>query len=684
MLIAGLAIGGLGLLAGVGLAVASKVFYVYVDPQIIEVEETLPGANCGGCGLPGCSAAAQAIVVGHLAPNSCVGGGPEVHQRVAEILGVEVELKEPEIAQIGCRYSVERADIKYVYDGVSDCRAAMLLSGGSKECPIGCIGLGSCVKACPFGALSMGDDGLPLVHEDICTGCGTCVRTCPKGIIALTSVTNRILGEYTTDECTAPCQRTCPAGINIPEQIRQTALGNYLEAVRVIKERNPLPLVCGRICPHPCEFECRRNLTDEPVAINYLKRFVADYERESGQRLQLFKAPETGRRLAVVGGGAEGLTAACFLARLGHSPTVFEAMPKLGGLLRTVIAESRLPRDVLDWDIEGILELGVGTRTDKALGRDFTVASLLQEGYEAVVLATGGWDATLLRGPQPDLEQAISGLYLLLPVSLAWAQGIDVPVGRRVVIVGGGEMALDAARKCRQSGAEQVTIVYNRSKEKLGLSDSDVTKIGGEGTEVYFNAALTRFKGVDDQLTQVVCSHLASTAAAPKRFTEIAIAADTVIAASGRLPEMIFVKIPALEGEETPLLWQTISPYHPPSAVRPEGIFATSDPISDYRAVVEAIGAGRRAAASTHMFLTGKGVAPPVHMITDQTEVLDVDQVQELLPVGPRQKMPKRPPEEHFDPSLEIERGLNEEMAKQESLRCLNCGLICYVRGRYH
>jgi len=684
MLAAGLAIGGLGLLAGVGLAVASKIFYVYVDPQIIEVEEALPGANCGGCGLPGCTAAAQAIVVGQLAPNSCVGGGVEVHQKVAEILGVKVELKEPEIAQIGCRYSVEKADIKYVYDGVTDCRAAMLLAGGSKQCPIGCIGLGSCVKACPFGALSMGNDGLPVVHEDVCTGCGTCVRTCPKGIIALTSVTNRILGEYTTDECTAPCQRTCPAGINIPEQIQQTALGNYLEAVRVIKERNPLPLVCGRICPHPCEFECRRNLTDEPVAINYLKRFVADYERESGHRLQLFKAPETGRRLAIVGGGAEGLTAACFLARLGDSPTIFEAMPKLGGLLRTVISEARLPKDVLDWDIEGILELGVEVQTEKALGKDFTLASLLKEGYEAVVLATGGWDATLLRGPEPDLEQAAPGLYLLLPVSLAWAQGIDVPVGRRVVIVGGGQMALDAARRCRQAGAEQVTIVYSRSKGELGLSDSDLTKIGHEGTEVYFDATLSQFKGVDDSLTQLVFSHLVSSTAARRRFAELAIPADTVITASGRLPEMIFVKVPALEGEETPLLWQTISPYQPPSTVRPEGVFASSDPISDYRAVVEAIGAGRRAAASTHMFITGKEVAPPLHMITSQTVVLDVGQVQELLPVGARQKMPKRPPEEHFDPSLEIERGLTEEMAKQEALRCLNCGLICYTRGRYH
>jgi NADPH-dependent glutamate synthase beta subunit-like oxidoreductase/Na+-translocating ferredoxin:NAD+ oxidoreductase RNF subunit RnfB len=684
MLTAGLAIGGLGLLAGIGLAAASKIFYVYVDPKVVELEEALPGANCGGCGLPGCSAAAQAIVLGELPPNACVGGGPDVHRKVAEILGVEVEEKEPEIAQIGCRYSVEKADVKYVYDGVTDCRAAMLLNDGAKECPIGCIGLGSCVRACPFGALSMGEDGLPVVHEDICTGCGTCVRTCPKGIITLTSVTNRILGEFTTDECTAPCQRTCPAGINIPEQLRQTALGNYLEALRVIKERNPLPMVCGRICPHPCEFECRRNLIDEPVAINYLKRFVADYERQSGQRLQLFKAPENGRRIAVVGGGSEGLTAAYFLARLGYAATVFESMPQLGGLLRTVIAESRLPKDALDWDIQGILELGVEAQIGKALGRDFTVASLLQQDYEAVVLATGGWDATLMRGSGADLDQAVPGLYLLLPVSLAWAQGKDVPIGERVVIVGGGQMAIDAAKRCRQVGAQHVTILYSRSQEELGFSDSELDIVTGEGTDVYFDAVLTQFKGVDEQLTRVVFSQSPSSAAFVRRYTEVAIPAETVIAASGRLPEMVFVRTEPLEGQETRVLWQTVTPYHPPVTVKPEGMYATTDPTSDYRSVVEAIGAGRRAAASTHLYLTGKEVSPPEHMITSRTEVLDVDHVEELLPTGPRQKMVKRPPEARFDPNLEIELGLTEEMAKQESLRCLNCGLICYARGKYH
>jgi NADPH-dependent glutamate synthase beta subunit-like oxidoreductase len=159
---------------------------------------------------------------------------------------------------------------------------------------------------------------------------------------------------------------------------------------------------------------------------------------------------------------------------------------------------------------------------------------------------------------------------------------------------------------------------------------------------------------------------------------------DTVITASGRLPEMIFVKVPGLEGEDTPLLWQTISPYHEPTTIRPEGLSATTDPMSDYRAAVEAIGAGRRSASSIHLYLSGKQVVPPENMITAQTEVLDVDRIVELLPVGPREKMPELSSEKRVDLSLEIELGFTEEEARLESARCLNCGLICYIRSKYH
>jgi len=387
-----LLMGGLGMAVGIGLALASKIFYVWVDPKVEAIDDALPGANCGGCGLPGCGANAAAIVKGDASASSCVAGGPEVAEEIADIMGVKLEAREPDVARPGCTYGFQDADLKYIYNGVNDCRAANLLNGGSKLCPIGCLGLGTCVNACPFDALSMGPDNLPVVDLDRCTGCGTCERVCPKHIITLSSHSRRIQHEYTTDECSAPCQRSCPAGIDIPAYIRQISEGNYLEAVRIIKETNPFPLVCGRICVHPCEYECRRNLVDEPVGINHLKRFAADFEMNSGQRVHVPRAPETGKRVAVVGGGAEGLTAAYLLNRLGHDSTVYESTSRLGGLLRTGIQGNRLPQDVLDWEINGILDAGVQDSTNQRMGKDFSVESLLKEGFSAIFVATGGWD----------------------------------------------------------------------------------------------------------------------------------------------------------------------------------------------------------------------------------------------------------------------------------------------------
>ena len=166
MLQAVFVLGGLGLLVGAGLAIASKIFYVYVDPLILAVEDALPGANCGGCGLPGCSANAEAIVAGNAAPNSCVAAGEETAIAIAGIMGVSIEAKEPDIARPGCTYGVADADVKFIYDGLNDCRAAAMLNGGMKVCSVGCLGLGTCAQVCPFDAITMGPQGLPVVDDE--------------------------------------------------------------------------------------------------------------------------------------------------------------------------------------------------------------------------------------------------------------------------------------------------------------------------------------------------------------------------------------------------------------------------------------------------------------------------------------------------------------------------------------
>lgn len=672
MLTAVIIMGGIGLVVGVGLAVASKIFYVYVDPKIVAVDEALPGANCGGCGYPGCSANAEAIVAGKSSPNSCVAAGSDVAEIIAAIIGAAIEAKEPDIARPGCTYSVEEAETKFVYDGIRDCRAATLLSGGMKVCTIGCIGLGSCVRACQFGALSMGENGLPVVNEERCTGCGACERACPKHIITLSSVTRRIIREYTTDDCTTPCQRTCPAGIDICEYIHQIYLGDYHRAIQVIKERLPFPTVIGRICPRPCEFDCRRGLADEPVAINFLKRFVADFEKEQGERVQPYKAPETGHRVAVIGGGVEGLSAAFFTARLGHSPTVFEATDKLGGLLRKAIAFERLPREILDWDIGGVLEMGVEAKTGTALGKDVTIASLLADGYECVYLAGGGWDSRLSRGAEAAGEQPVPGTYLLVDLVKS-ARGSDdkvIDCSGSVLIAGGGKLAARAAEICRRQGAGSVTLLFREGEADGPLAAAEIEKLRADGVTVTFGHGVFGLSGEQDHLTQVEIVDLTT------REKET-LAVDRLFLASGRLPELIFTR-PGQEDETQPedegtLTWITVEPYKKPAYSMETGLLAEGDELSDYSAAVRAMGGGRRAAASIHQTINGIDLDLPRNVLTPNRYIQNIDHVEDIDP-APRQIMPLC-----TEPDCgELELGFTEEMAKTESARCLQCGLICY------
>jgi NADPH-dependent glutamate synthase beta subunit-like oxidoreductase len=613
-------------------------------------------------------------------------------------MGVSIEAAEPDIARPGCYFGVADADTKYIYNGLDDCRAVALLGGGMKVCTIGCIGLGTCARACPFYAISMSPEGLPVVDEDKCTGCGTCERVCPKHIINLSSITRRIIREYTTEECTTPCQRSCPAGIDIREYIRQISIGNYHRAVQVIKERNPFPAVIGRICPRPCELDCRRNFIDEPVAINYLKRYAADYERESGERILPYKAPPSGRKIAVIGGGVSGLSTAFFAARLGHEATVFEATSKLGGLLQNAISQERLPREILDWDIAGVLEMGVKAETNKALGKDVGIGALLTQDFDAVFVAAGGWDSRLTRGAVNEVESPIAGVYLLLDlIRFGLKQPDKFTIQSDVMIYGGGKLALQAAEICKNMGANTITILLRESLENSPIVDSDLEGKEFANVNIIYEAAVNRLFGEQDQIKQIEYFHL-------PRAEKITIPAQTLVIAAGRFPEFIFTH-PRPEDveddnssevekpfeseqsfgsepdqtEEAIRLWEAALPYKQPAFKDEAGLFAEGDAMADYSAAIKAIGAGRRAAASIHQFMHGIDPMLSENVITPQSDIQNVDHVENVCS-SQRQIMPLCSGQE-LKRCGEIESGFSEETAKVEASRCLQCGLICYAHS---
>jgi len=673
-----LAIGGIGLVASLLLGIASKIFYVAVDPTVLAITEALPGANCGACGFAGCSSCAKAIAKGKAKPDACQAGGADTAVAVAQILGVTIEVKEPDKAKVGCRYNVKEADTKFIYDGAKDCRAATMLFNGSKVCEIGCLTLGTCVNACPFDALSIGEDGLPEVNEYLCTGCGTCEAICPKGIIRLTSQTRRIQHLYTEDECTSPCQRTCPAGIDIPEYIRQINQGNYKQAIMVIKEKNPLPLTCGRVCPHPCEDICRLGKVGDPVNINHLKRFVADREMNTNERITPYKAPETGKRVAIIGGGPGGLTCAYYLARLGHSPTIFDAMPKLGGMLRYGIPEYRLPKATLDWEIAGILEMGVEVKTGLTMGVDFTIKSLTDDGFDAFFLGTGAWDTRSLGVEGEDLEGVLPGTHFLIDRGLEK----ETPIGDKVAIIGGGNTALDAARTSWRLGAKEVTIIYRRSRKEMPANDIEIEEAAKEGVIFHYLAAPTKLMGKEGKLTHLEYLEMelgepdesGRRRPVPKKGTETVIEVDNVINAIGQFPMTGFLEKDGVSLSKR----NTIEVTNPLTGeTTKEGVFAGGDAVTGASIAVEAIGAGRKAARSIHLYLRGEEISVPEKVITKKSILPDVEKLVSVKE-SDRVHMPELSVDDRSLSFKEVELGLDEQMAKDESGRCLRCGLICY------
>ncbi|UCD70550.1 MAG: FAD-dependent oxidoreductase [Syntrophobacterales bacterium] len=489
------------------------------------------------------------------------------------------------------------------------------------------------------------------------------------------------------EDKTPPCNAACPAGIDIPMFIGLVGEGRYDEAWNVIREENPFPGVCGRVCFHPCESHCNRADYDEVIAINALERFVADQAPplEAG-------SPVRGRReerVAVVGSGPSGLSCAYHLAKMGYQVIIFESLPQPGGILRVGIPSYRLPKDILDKEIADIQAYGVEIKTNARLGGDLSFGDL--EEYEAIFLATGAHVSRKLSIPGEDLEGVGSGLDLLRDINL----GKTVHIGRKVAVIGGGNTALDAARAVLRLGGIPV-IVYRRSREEMPAFDEEVSEALEEGIKIQYLTGPTEIIGTNGRATQLECIKIelggedetGRRRPVPIPDSNFTMEVDTVIVAAGEEPDLTFLP------EDIRVEGKMVS-IDKGARTSEKGIFAGGDMASLDRTVAHAIGFGKRAAISIDCLIKKRdvnsvlqgvqvgenGILSMAKYLSEVTrrrsphvvafEDLNLDYFEH----AERNERVKLPVSERIRDFREVSAGLTDGQALKEGERCFSCGV---------
>jgi len=462
---------------------------------------------------------------------------------------------------------------------------------------------------------------------------------------------------------TTTCSSACPAHVNVPEYVGLIAAGRFGEALDVIRRRNPLPSVCGRACDHPCELFCRRGDVDAPVAIKALKRFVSDYVSDGRQPPQ-WVGPRTGR-VAVIGSGPAGLTAAYFLAILGREVKVFEAHDVIGGMLAVAIPQYRLPRAILDRDIEYIRRAGVEIETGRRIG---SLQELRDAGYDAIFVATGAHQSTRLGIPGEDKQGVHDALLFLRRALLGHVQELS----GRAVVIGGGNAAIDAARTALRLGAKPVTILYRRTREEMPAIPEEIEDALSEGVELRTLLAPIAVEG-DGRVQAVRCQEMMLGEAdesgrrrpIPKPDSEVLVEADSVIVAIGQGPDLDF----AIEDGRLVMSHGQIV-AHPVTQRSGEAeVFAGGDVETGPASIIEAIAAGQRAARAIDAFLGGAGELPSDSGLAPRRKPSE-----EEANIA-RREVEHLPAEERVRSFVEVATGYSAEMACQEAHRCLRCDL---------
>lgn len=522
-------------------------------------------------------------------------------------------------------------------------------------------------------------ESLALMVKD-CSLCGL-GQTAPNPVLStLRHFKDEYIAHIIDKKCPAavcqalfksPCQHTCPLGTNIPGYISLIAAGRYKEAYLLIRQSNPLPTVCGRVCHHPCEFKCRRNQIDEPLAINHLKRFVTDYALENGIDYVPNISDKKEGRVAIIGAGPAGLSAAYDLAINGYNVTIYEALPVVGGMLAVGIPEYRLPRKCIEADTAVLRKMGVEIKLNTKID---DISALLKEGYDAVFVATGAHLGRRMGIPGEDLKGVYDGVEFLRKVNL----GEEVDVGKVVAVIGGGNVAIDSARVSMRLGAEKVYIIYRRRKEDMPAIREEVEAAEEEGVILHTLTNPVRILGEDSKVSAIECARMElrefdeTGRKRPYKIegSEFTIKVDTVIEAIGQRADTSFLK-GLVKTDRRGLIVtdeRTLETNIP-------GVFAGGDVVTGPKSVVEAIAAGQRGAFSIMCYLEGKPI--PKRMTRKQELEIPIPEgtVEEEIVEKPRVPLRFRPPETRKTCFEEVVLSYSEEEARREAERCLRCDL---------
>jgi NADH-quinone oxidoreductase subunit F len=467
----------------------------------------------------------------------------------------------------------------------------------------------------------------------------------------------------------APCQNACPAGVDVPGFVSLIGEKRFDEALALHRERNPLAAICSRVCFHPCESKCRRSTLDDPLSIRSLKRYMVEQEKAFNLPAMIKDGANVRRKVAVVGAGPAGLSCAYFLARLGYRPTIFEAASEPGGMLVQAIPAYRLPRDILRREIGMIEKLGVQIRTNKMLGRDFTLSSMKEMGYESVFLAVGAPKGTGLGMKGDDAPGVTEAIDFLRQYNLTG----KAPVGKNVVVVGGGNAAIDAARTALRLGAGSVTVAYRRTRAEMPAYREEVEEAEREGVKFQFLVAPVELAQEKGKLAAVQMRRMGlgdfdrsgrrKPVADPQ--SDFMMPADQLIAAVGQAlqPNEIFNGV-TLKLNDREFI--AVNPVN--GQASEEWVFAGGDAVSGPSSVIEAIAAGEKAAVGMHAFLSGKGEIPwRTPRMVDTFFDPDADPVMgarpglKLIPVSRRKGF------------AEVETTWSAAVAMAETKRCLRC-----------